>query len=54
MDVREFFTELAEVYEAGAKCSRGWLLNYDRQGDAEVLEAQAKKCREIADRHDDD
>jgi hypothetical protein len=52
MDKREFFEGLAEVYEAGAKCARGWCFNIDRQQDAEILEAQASKAREIAAREE--
>jgi hypothetical protein len=50
MDKREFFEGLAEVYEAGAKYARGWSMNMNRQQEADIMMAQAKKAREIAAR----
>jgi hypothetical protein len=47
MDARDW-AGLASVYRAGAERSRGWPFNADRQQDAEVLEAQADRCDEIA------
>jgi hypothetical protein len=44
--------DMASVYEAGAKCARTWTYNRDRQQEAEVLDAMAGRCREIADRRD--
>lgn len=41
--------DLASVYRAGADRARQWEFNADRQQDAEVLEAQAKRCEEIAE-----
>jgi hypothetical protein len=39
---------LASVYQAGSDRARGWCFNADRQQEAEILEAQADRCREIA------
>lgn len=44
-------TDIAEVLEAGAKHSRRWTLNVERQQQAEVLEAMADKAREIDERN---
>ena len=47
MDAQDW-ADLAGVYQAGARRARGWVFNSDRQQDAEILEAQADKCEEIA------
>lgn len=39
---------LAEVLEEGARYSRGWSMNGDRQQDAQVYEAMAVKARQLA------
>lgn len=49
----DIFIGLAEVYEHGARKSRLWSFNIDRQQEADVLEAMATKAREIAGRHAD-
>lgn len=36
------------VYRAGAERARAWPMNSDMQNQAEVLEAQAERCEEIA------
>lgn len=46
----EMLLAIAEVLEAGAKHSRGWCLNTNRQQEAEVLTVMAKKARELAER----
>ena len=40
--------DLASVYRAGAERARGWVFNNDMQTQAEVLDAQADRCLEIA------
>lgn len=50
MTAAEIFNGLAEVYEAGARKSRQWTLNANRQQEAEVFQAMADKAREIAAR----
>jgi hypothetical protein len=47
MDAQDW-TDLASVYQAGSDRARGWAFNTDRQQEAEILEAQADRCREIA------
>jgi hypothetical protein len=47
MDAQDW-ADLATVYQAGSDRARGWSGNPDRQQDAEILEAQADRCREIA------
>ena len=46
--MNEIMIAIAEVLEAGAAKSRQWILNPDRQQDADVLEAMADKARELA------
>jgi hypothetical protein len=45
---RQDWLDLASVYDAGAKRSRQWSYNIERQQQAEVLDAMAERCREIA------
>jgi hypothetical protein len=40
--------DLASVYRAGADESRQWVYNASRKQDADVLDAQAGRCEEIA------
>lgn len=47
MDARDW-EDLASVYRAGAHRARGWVMNLDRQQDADILDAQADRCEEIA------
>lgn len=42
------WTDMASVFRAGARTHRQYSYNNDRQQDAEALEAQAKRCEEIA------
>lgn len=42
------FADLASVFRAGARIHRQYSDNTDRQQDAEALDAQAKRCEEIA------
>jgi hypothetical protein len=51
MDSKDW-QDLASVYRAGAGRARGWSLNSDRQQDAEILDAQADRCDEIARERD--
>jgi hypothetical protein len=44
--------DLASVYRAGAERARGWAYNDDAQRDAQVLDAQADRCEEIARERD--
>lgn len=44
----EIFNGLADVLEAGAKKSRQWSMNTNRQQDAEVYETMARKARLVA------
>jgi hypothetical protein len=44
--------DLASVYRAGADRARGWVMNIDRQQDADILDAQADRCEEIARERD--
>jgi hypothetical protein len=46
------WADLASVYRAGADRARGWIMNNDRQQDAEILDAQADRCDEIARERD--
>lgn len=39
---------MAAVYEAGAKRQRGYMMNIERQQQAEALEAMAKEARKQA------
>jgi hypothetical protein len=50
-DAQDWY-DLASVYQAGAERVRGWQFNTDRLQEAEVLEAQADRCREIARERD--
>lgn len=45
----ELLRALAEVLDAGAAKCRQWVLNNDRQQDADVLQAMGNKARELAD-----
>lgn len=45
---------MAEVYDAGAKYVRGFVLNNDAQREGETLAVMAAKAREIAGRDDDE
>jgi len=47
MDYQDWL-DLASVYKAGAKRSRGSAFNADRQTEADVLEVMAERCEEIA------
>ena len=49
-EVRNVMLAMAEVYDEGARASRCWSMNMDRQQDAEVYEKMANKAREIAGR----
>jgi hypothetical protein len=40
--------DLASVYRAGADKARGWVMNIDRQQEAEVLAAMADRCLTLA------
>jgi hypothetical protein len=51
MDSKDW-QDLASVYRAGADRARGWTFNGDRQQDAEILDAQAGRCEEIARERD--
>lgn len=51
MDVKDW-QDLASVFRAGAGRARGWVWNSDRQQDAEILDAQADRCDEIARERD--
>ena len=51
MDAQDW-ADLATVYRAGARRAAGWCFNADRQQDAEILEAQADRCEEIARERD--
>lgn len=42
------WNDLASVYRAGADRARGWSHNSGMQQHAEILEAQADRCDEIA------
>lgn len=44
--------DLGSVYRAGARRAKQWSHNTDRQQDAEILEAQADRCDQIAGRED--
>lgn len=44
----EDWQDLASVFRAGAGRARGWSLNSAMQQQAEVLDAQADRCGEIA------
>jgi hypothetical protein len=46
------WADLASVYRAGAARARGWVNNGSRQQDADILEAQADRCAEIARERD--
>jgi hypothetical protein len=45
---KQDWLDMASVYRAGAERSRQWSYNASRQQDAEVLEAQAERCEQIA------
>jgi hypothetical protein len=45
--------DLASVYQAGADRARRWSRNSDRQQDADILEAQADRCKQIAAERND-
>jgi hypothetical protein len=47
MDAQDW-ADLATVFRAGADRSRGWTMNRERQQNAEILDAQADRCEEIA------
>lgn len=51
MNVKDW-QDMASVFRAGAGRARGWFLNSDRQQDAEILDAQADRCDEIARERD--
>lgn len=51
MDAQDW-ADLASVYRAGAGRARGWCFNTGRQQDADILEAQAERCDEIARERD--
>jgi hypothetical protein len=42
------WSDLGLVFRAGAHRARGWSFNADRQQDADILDAQADQCMEIA------
>lgn len=39
---------MGSVFRAGSRRAAGWVYNSDRQQDAEILQAQAERCEEIA------
>lgn len=45
----QYWLDMASVYMAGAVRSRGWVYNIERQQQAEVLEAMAARCVELAE-----
>lgn len=47
MNVKDW-QDMASVFRAGAGRARGWVLNSAMQQQAEVLDAQADQCMEIA------
>jgi ABC-type Zn2+ transport system substrate-binding protein/surface adhesin len=47
MDAQDW-ADLATVFRAGADRSRDWTMNTERQQNAEILDAQADRCEEIA------
>lgn len=51
MDVKDW-QDMASVFRAGAERARGWEFNAGRQQDAEILDAQAGRCEEIAREQD--
>jgi hypothetical protein len=44
----EDWRDLASVYKAGAASARQWSHNTGKQQDAEILEAQAERCEQVA------
>jgi len=50
-DARDW-ADLASVFRAGAGRARGWVHNSGRQQAAEILDAQADRCDEIARERD--
>jgi len=47
MDAQDW-QNLGSVFRAGSERARGWCFNSDRQPDADIAEAQAGQCEEIA------
>lgn len=45
----QIFNGIAEILTAGARKSREWVYNMDRQQEAEVLDAMALMARVIAE-----
>jgi hypothetical protein len=48
----EDWSDLGRVFRAGAGRARGWVFNNDMQQQAEILDAQADQCEEIARERD--